>query len=124
LNNAFVMKEQLFQTKLLTERPSFHGRTSVRLFSTGFSLRKRVAINGYLILDDTQLKAVRILRDFLETEEGRWELMARFGRTDIFRKVSRDISSASGAPNAMARNLTSVSGIDFEGVSGRRSRQL
>jgi hypothetical protein len=55
-----------------------------------FFTAKRLVVNGYVILDDTQLKAVRILRDFLETEQGRWALVARFKGTDIFRKISRD----------------------------------
>jgi hypothetical protein len=56
-----------------------------------FFTAKRLVVNGHLILDDTQLKSVRILRDFLETEQGRWELVTRFQQTDIFRKVSRDL---------------------------------
>ncbi len=38
----------------------------------------------------TGSKPVRILRDFLGREQGRWELVTRFKRTDIFRKISRD----------------------------------
>ena|SRR5438034_6590937 len=60
-------------------------------FLDWFFTAKRLVVNGYLILDDTQLKAVRILRDFLETEQGRWALVARFKRTDIFRKISSDV---------------------------------
>jgi hypothetical protein len=48
-------------------------------------------INGYVLVDDTQLKTPRILRDFLEAEQGPWELVTRFKRTDIFRKISRDV---------------------------------
>jgi hypothetical protein len=60
-------------------------------FLDWFFTAKRLVVNGYVIVDDTQLKAVRILRDFLEAERGRWELVARFKRTDIFRKISRDV---------------------------------
>ena len=60
-------------------------------FLDWFFTAKRLVVNGYLIVDDTQLKAVRMLRDFLEMEQGRWELVARFKRTDIFRKISRDV---------------------------------
>ena len=60
-------------------------------FLDWFFTAKRLVVNGYLILDDTQLKAVRILRDFLETEQGRWALVARFKRTDIFRKISHNV---------------------------------
>jgi len=56
-----------------------------------FFTAKRLVVNGYIIVNDTDLKAVRILRDFLEREQGRWDLVARFKRTDIFRKVSRDL---------------------------------
>jgi hypothetical protein len=60
-------------------------------FLDWFFTAKRLVVNGYVIVDDTQLKAVRILRDFLEAEKGRWELVARFKRTDIFRKISHDV---------------------------------
>jgi Methyltransferase domain len=60
-------------------------------FLDWFFTAKRLAVNGYVIVDDTQLKAVRILRDFLEMERGRWELVARFERTDIFQKVSHNV---------------------------------
>jgi hypothetical protein len=60
-------------------------------FLDWFFTAKGLVINGYVLVDDTQLKTPRILRDFLETEQGRWELVTRFKRTDIFRKVSRDV---------------------------------
>ena len=60
-------------------------------FLDWFFTAKRLVINGYVLVDDTQLKTPRILRDFLEAEQGRWELVARFKRTDIFRKISRDV---------------------------------
>ena len=53
-----------------------------------FFTAKRLVVNGYVIVNDTHLKPVRILRGFLEMERGRWELVARFKRTDILRKVS------------------------------------
>jgi len=59
-------------------------------FLDWFFTAKRLVVNGCVIVDDTQLKSVRTLRDFLETEQGRWALVARFKRTDIFRKISRD----------------------------------
>ncbi len=55
-----------------------------------FFTAKRLVVNGYVIVNDTHLKPVRILRDFLGREQGRWELVTRFKRTDIFRKISRD----------------------------------
>ena len=60
-------------------------------FLDWFFTAKRLVINGYVLVDDTQLKTPRILHDFLEAEQGRWELVARFKRTDIFRKISRDV---------------------------------
>ena len=56
-----------------------------------FFTANKLVVDGHLIVDDTHIKAVRILRDFLEAEQGRWELVARFKQTDIFRKVSRDV---------------------------------
>jgi hypothetical protein len=56
-----------------------------------FFTAKKLVVNEYVIVNDTHLKAVRILRDFLEMERGRWELVARFKRTDIFQKVSRNV---------------------------------
>ena len=60
-------------------------------FLDWFFTAKRLVINGYVLVDDTQLKTPRILRDFLEAEQGRWELVTRFKRTDIFRKISLDV---------------------------------
>jgi len=56
-----------------------------------FFTAKKLVVDGHVIVDDTHIKAVRILRDFLEAEQGRWELVARFKQTDIFRKISRDV---------------------------------
>jgi len=60
-------------------------------FLDWFFTAKRLVVNGCVIVDDTQLKSVRTLRDFLETEQGRWALVARFKRTDIFRKISHNV---------------------------------
>ncbi len=43
---------------------------------------------GILIVDDCHLVTGKILADFLEAENGRWELVRRFGKTSVFRKIA------------------------------------
>jgi hypothetical protein len=56
-----------------------------------FYLGQRLATQGFLIVDDTQLPVCRILRDFLRKEKGRWEVHRTLGKTEIFRKTSPDL---------------------------------
>jgi predicted O-methyltransferase YrrM len=60
-------------------------------FIDWFYACRRLARGGLLIVDDTQIRACRILRDFLEEEAGRWHLERRFERTDVFRKVDDEM---------------------------------
>jgi hypothetical protein len=53
----------------------------------------RLKLRGYLLIDDTQLRTVAILREFLLLETGRWELIAEFGKTAVFRKLSSEVFS-------------------------------
>jgi hypothetical protein len=53
-----------------------------------YYLAEPLRVGGYLMIDDTQLRTGALLRDFLTAEEGRWELVADFGTTVVFRKTS------------------------------------
>ena len=52
---------------------------------------ERLKRGGYLIVDDTNLIACAILRDFLKMEHGRWDLAAEIGRTSIFVKTTAEL---------------------------------
>jgi predicted O-methyltransferase YrrM len=60
-------------------------------FIDWFFTCQKLAVRGRMIVDDTQIRACRILRDFLEEEKGRWELERRFERTDVFRKLKAEV---------------------------------
>jgi hypothetical protein len=57
-------------------------------FLDWFFTAERISVGGRVLIDDTQLRSVRILRDFLAAEEGRWRLERRFERSDVFCKTS------------------------------------
>lgn len=60
-------------------------------FLDWFFLSRLVAINGVVIVDDVQLRACRMLRDFLRAEQGRWRLEACVGRSEMFRKLTNEL---------------------------------
>lgn len=60
-------------------------------FIDWFFTCSKLAVGGRMIVDDTQILACRVLRDFLEKEAGRWSLECRFNRTDIFRKLQEQM---------------------------------
>lgn len=81
--------------------PQWQGRLDIVLidgwhafpapFIDWFFTCQKLAVGGRMIVDDTQIRACRILRDFLSAEAGRWELEQRFERTDVFRKISETV---------------------------------
>lgn len=50
----------------------------------------RLKVGGIMIVDDIQLATGRILKEFLEMEQNRWELMDVLGRTAVFKRISTD----------------------------------
>lgn len=52
-----------------------------------FYTAEHVRAGGLVVLDDTQLRAVALLRDFLLREVGRWSLICEPGRAAVFRKL-------------------------------------
>ncbi len=48
---------------------------------------ERVRVGGHVLVDDTQLRPCRLLRDFLAEEPG-WEQLPPVGRTAVFRRTS------------------------------------
>ncbi len=48
-------------------------------------------VGGIMILDDDNIRPVRILHDFLRAEEDRWELVTRIGHTSAFRKLAPEV---------------------------------
>ena len=53
---------------------------------------ERLRVGGLMILDDTQLRSVAILRDFLAADTVRWNFQGIIGgRTAVFRKVAGPI---------------------------------
>jgi predicted O-methyltransferase YrrM len=51
----------------------------------------KLAVGGRMIIDNTEIKPVRILADFLRAEEGRWALETQFRATAVFRKIAADV---------------------------------
>ena len=47
----------------------------------------RVVRGGLMLVDDTQLRSVQQLCDFLDDEQGRWEVVEQVVRTRIYRKL-------------------------------------
>ena len=50
----------------------------------------RLAVGGAMIVDDTHLRPCAMLRDFLASEVARWERLADFDRTTIFRRITAE----------------------------------
>ncbi len=48
---------------------------------------RRLEVGGTLVVDDTHIRTGSILRDFLEAEDGRWELRQEFRHTSVFEKL-------------------------------------
>jgi hypothetical protein len=51
----------------------------------------RLKVGGFVVIDDTNIRACGVLRDFLRSEKGRWEPAAEFWRTSVFRKVAERV---------------------------------
>ena len=58
-----------------------------------YYVAERLKRGGFVLLDDTQLRTVGILKDFLLTEDGRWKFVDELGKTAIFQKESEDAFS-------------------------------
>ena len=57
-----------------------------------FYTADRLKVGGLMILDDTQLRPVRVLEDFLVADVDRWRLEGKpGGRTSIFRKLTHPV---------------------------------
>lgn len=50
---------------------------------------EKIKPGGYLVVDDCQLVTGKQLVDFLAEERGRWDPLARFGKTAVFRKTAQ-----------------------------------
>jgi hypothetical protein len=48
----------------------------------------RLKVGGLMILDDTQLRPVGILSEFLRADMPRWRPVEAIGRTDVFQKIA------------------------------------
>ena len=60
-----------------------------------FYTADRLKVGGLMILDDTQLRPVRVLADFLMADVDRWRLEGKpGGRTSIFRKLTGPVHDA------------------------------
>ena len=53
-----------------------------------FFMSRLMAVGGYVLVDDVHIRACEILRDFLQTERGRWESCGQIYRTAIFKKCT------------------------------------
>lgn len=51
----------------------------------------RLRIGGLVVLDDTNIRAVRVLRDFLAAEKTRWFLRDEFEHVAVFEKLRPDL---------------------------------
>jgi hypothetical protein len=57
-----------------------------------FYTADRLKLGGLMILDDTQLRPVRVLEDFLIADVDRWRFEGKpGGRTSIFRKLAHPV---------------------------------
>jgi hypothetical protein len=57
-----------------------------------FYTADRLKVGGLMILDDTQLRPVNVLEDFLASDAERWRLEAKPGRrTTVFRKLAHPV---------------------------------
>jgi hypothetical protein len=43
--------------------------------------------NGFMVIDDTHLRSIYLLEEFLESEKGRWRKVKKTGTTAIFQKL-------------------------------------
>lgn len=59
-------------------------------FIDWYYLADDVVPGGILLIDDTHLTTGRILRDFLISEQPRWQLERELGKTAVFRRLSHD----------------------------------
>lgn len=50
----------------------------------------RLVTGGYLIIDDIQIRAAKILHLFLAAEKGRWQLAKTIGKTSFFQKIASE----------------------------------
>ena len=48
-------------------------------------------IDGYLIIDDIQLHSIKEIANFLISESTKFELVANFGKTLVFKKLTHDL---------------------------------
>jgi predicted O-methyltransferase YrrM len=55
----------------------------------------QLKIGGLMILDDTQIRSIGILAEFLRADAPRWKLVGSIDRTDIFRKVAQSVHDVS-----------------------------
>jgi hypothetical protein len=60
-------------------------------FLDWFFVSRLLAVNGIVVVDDVQLRACRLLRDFLRAETGRWRLVAEIARAEMFEKLTNDL---------------------------------
>ena len=61
--------------------------TFIDLYYIYYMLR----IDGYLIIDDIQLHSVKEIANFLISESTKFELVANFGKTLVFKKLTHDL---------------------------------
>lgn len=52
--------------------------------------QSRLSRGGLVIVDDTHLRACRVLRDFLAADAPRWKLVHQFAQTAVFEKLVDD----------------------------------
>lgn len=60
-------------------------------FLDWFFISQRLVVDGYVMVDDVQIRACGILRDFLNSEHGRWQPCGQVGRTAIFKKLTSEL---------------------------------
>jgi hypothetical protein len=60
-------------------------------FIDWFFIAQLMSVGGFLIVDDVHIRACAILRDFLQTERGRWESCGQIYRTAMFRKLTDEL---------------------------------
>ena len=56
-------------------------------FLDWYYANRRLVRGGLVVIDDTNIHACGVLREFLRAEKGRWEMEADFWRTSVFRKL-------------------------------------
>ncbi|MGB8853798.1 MAG: class I SAM-dependent methyltransferase [Pirellulales bacterium] len=57
-------------------------------FLDWFFISRLLAVGGCVIVDDVQLRACGILRDFLKAEAGRWKQTGRVLQSEMFTKLT------------------------------------